>query len=104
MRARLTLRETRETSRPAQVTPSEQLEGSGPREQPDREHDAHRRLRYAGRVVNQRGGRPQGLMSDYEDKVRRLLHVGRALVGELDPEAVLHRILDEARELTGATP
>jgi signal transduction histidine kinase len=41
-------------------------------------------------------------MSDYEDKLRRLLDVGRALVGELDPEAVLHRILDEARELTGA--
>ena len=41
-------------------------------------------------------------MSDYEDKLRRLLDVGRALVGELDPEAVLHRILAEARELTGA--
>lgn len=41
-------------------------------------------------------------MSDYEDKLRRLLEVGRALVGELDPEAVLQRILQEARELTGA--
>jgi two-component system, NarL family, sensor histidine kinase DevS len=41
-------------------------------------------------------------MSDYEDKLRRLLDVGRALVGELDPEAVLERILQEARELTGA--
>jgi signal transduction histidine kinase len=41
-------------------------------------------------------------MSDYEDKLRRLLDVGRALVGELDPEAVLERILEEARELTGA--
>ena len=41
-------------------------------------------------------------MSDYEDKLRRLLDVGRALVGELDPEAVLHRVLAEARELTGA--
>lgn len=44
-----------------------------------------------------------GLMSsEYEDKLRRLLDVGRSLVGELDPEAVLHRILEEARELTGA--
>lgn len=42
-------------------------------------------------------------MSNYEDKLRRLLDVGRALVGELDPEAVLHRILEEARELTGAS-
>ncbi len=41
-------------------------------------------------------------MSDYEEKLRRLLDVGRALVGEVDPEAVLTRILDEARELTGA--
>jgi len=41
-------------------------------------------------------------MSDHEDKLRRLLDVGRALVGELDPEKVLHRILEEARELTGA--
>ena len=42
------------------------------------------------------------MMADYENKLRRLLDVGRALVGELDPEAVLERILDEARELTGA--
>jgi signal transduction histidine kinase len=41
-------------------------------------------------------------MSGYEHKLRRLLDVGRALVGELDPEAVLHRILEEARDLTGA--
>lgn len=41
-------------------------------------------------------------MSDNEEKLRRLLDVGRALVGELDPEAVLERILEEARELTGA--
>jgi len=40
--------------------------------------------------------------SEHEDKLRRLLDVGRALVGELDPEAVLYRILDEARDLTGA--
>ena len=36
------------------------------------------------------------------DKFRRLLDVGRALVAELDPDAVLERILDEAREVTGA--
>ena len=41
-------------------------------------------------------------MADHEDKLRRLLEVGRALVGELDLEAVLQRILEEARELTGA--
>lgn len=41
-------------------------------------------------------------MSANEHKLRRLLDVGRALVGELDPEAVLHRILEEARDLTGA--
>ncbi len=36
------------------------------------------------------------------DRLRRLLKVGRALVAELDPEAVLERILEEAREITGA--
>jgi signal transduction histidine kinase len=36
------------------------------------------------------------------DKLRRLLDVGRALVSELDTESVLQRILDEAREITGA--
>jgi two-component system, NarL family, sensor histidine kinase DevS len=36
------------------------------------------------------------------DKLRRLLEVGRELVGELDPEAVLDRVLEEAREITGA--
>jgi signal transduction histidine kinase len=35
-------------------------------------------------------------------KLRRLLEVGRALVAERDPEAVLMRVLDEARQLTGA--
>src|SRR2546429_11998 len=34
--------------------------------------------------------------------LRRLLDVGRALVSELDPEAVLDRILEEARAITGA--
>ncbi len=37
-----------------------------------------------------------------DDKLRRPLDVGRALVSELDTEAVLQRILDEAREITGA--
>ena len=41
-------------------------------------------------------------MSGNEHKLRRLLDVGRGLVGELDREAVLHRILEEARDLTGA--
>jgi signal transduction histidine kinase len=36
------------------------------------------------------------------DNLRRLLDVGRALVAELDTEAVLRRILTEAREITGA--
>src|SRR5579871_6444049 len=36
------------------------------------------------------------------DQLRRLLEVGRALVSELDTEAVLERILDEARAITGA--
>jgi GAF domain-containing protein len=37
-----------------------------------------------------------------EDRLRRLIAVGRALVSELDLEAVLQRVLEEARELTGA--
>jgi signal transduction histidine kinase len=37
-----------------------------------------------------------------EDQLRRLLDAGRALVAELDPEAVLQRILDDARGITGA--
>ena len=32
-----------------------------------------------------------------EDKNRRLLEVGRTLVSELDTEAVLRRIIEEAR-------
>ena len=35
-------------------------------------------------------------------KLGRLLEVGRALVAEREPEAVLVRVLNEARELTGA--
>jgi signal transduction histidine kinase len=37
-----------------------------------------------------------------EDKIRRLLEVGRTLVSELDPEVVLRRIIEEARAVTGA--
>jgi signal transduction histidine kinase len=37
-----------------------------------------------------------------DHRLRRLLDVGRALVTELDPEAVLDRILEEARIATGA--
>jgi signal transduction histidine kinase len=36
------------------------------------------------------------------DQIRRLLDVGRLLVAEHDTEAVLHRILEAAREVTGA--
>ncbi len=36
------------------------------------------------------------------DQMRRLLQVGRTLVAERNTEAVLDRILDEAREITGA--
>ncbi|HEY7074155.1 MAG TPA: GAF domain-containing sensor histidine kinase [Solirubrobacteraceae bacterium] len=35
-------------------------------------------------------------------RLRRLLDVGRSLIAELDPDAVLRRMLDVARELTGA--
>src|SRR5262245_23268536 len=37
-----------------------------------------------------------------ERRLRRVLDVGRTVVSELDLEAVLHRVLEEARELTGA--
>ena len=37
-----------------------------------------------------------------EQRLRRLLEVGRSLITELDPEAVFERLLDVARELTGA--
>jgi signal transduction histidine kinase len=37
-----------------------------------------------------------------ERRLRRLLDVGRSLISELDPETVLQRLLDVARELTGA--
>lgn len=41
-------------------------------------------------------------MTEPEDRIRRLLEVGQTLVSELDPDAVLHRILAEAQRLTGA--
>ena len=37
-----------------------------------------------------------------EPRLRRLLDVGRSLISELEPEAVLQRLLEVARELTGA--
>ena len=37
-----------------------------------------------------------------DDDLARLLEVGRSLVAELEVEAVLHRVLETARELTGA--
>jgi signal transduction histidine kinase len=37
-----------------------------------------------------------------EQRLERLIEVGRALVSELDLEAVLERVLDAAQELTGA--
>jgi signal transduction histidine kinase len=37
-----------------------------------------------------------------EDALRRLLEVGRTLVSELDLQSVLRRVLETARELTGA--
>jgi signal transduction protein with GAF and PtsI domain len=43
-------------------------------------------------------------MSDHldEGRLRRLIEVGRGLVSQLDPEAVLDQVLEEARAITGA--
>src|SRR5436309_13426728 len=41
-------------------------------------------------------------MTKTDDRLRRLLEVGETLVSELDPDAVLQRILREAQHLTGA--
>jgi signal transduction histidine kinase len=38
----------------------------------------------------------------HEDRLRRLIDAGRGLVAELDLEVILRRLLDVARELTGA--
>jgi signal transduction histidine kinase len=38
----------------------------------------------------------------HEQRLRRVLEVGRAVVAELDLETVLQRVLEEARDLTGA--
>jgi len=38
----------------------------------------------------------------HQETLRRLLEVGRAIVSELDPEAVLERVLEEAQAITGA--
>jgi signal transduction histidine kinase len=43
-----------------------------------------------------------GLVPEYEERLRRLVEVGRSLLTELDPEVVLDRVLEEAREITGA--
>ena len=45
-------------------------------------------------------GHPQGQLNEKE--LRKLLDVGRALVAELDVEAVLRHVLETAREITGA--
>jgi signal transduction histidine kinase len=45
---------------------------------------------------------PLNPMSSTDQTLRRLLDVGRSLVRELDPDAVLDRILEEARLATGA--
>src|SRR5215218_10412615 len=37
-----------------------------------------------------------------EQRLRRLLEVGRSLIAELDPDVVLDRLLAVAQELTGA--
>jgi signal transduction histidine kinase len=37
-----------------------------------------------------------------EQRLRRLIEVGRGLLSELDPESVLDQVLEEAREITGA--
>jgi signal transduction histidine kinase len=37
-----------------------------------------------------------------DERLEQLLEVGRALVSELDPEALLRRLLEAARDLTGA--
>jgi GAF domain-containing protein len=37
-----------------------------------------------------------------QERLRRLLDVGRSLVEELDPDVVLDRLLEVAQELTGA--
>jgi signal transduction histidine kinase len=43
----------------------------------------------------------EGAVLEY-DGMRRLVDVGRALLSELDPEALLDRVLETAREITGA--
>jgi two-component system, NarL family, sensor histidine kinase DevS len=38
----------------------------------------------------------------HEERLRRLIDVGRSLLSQLDPEAVLDQVLEAAREITGA--
>ena len=48
------------------------------------------------------GGAPDKDELVDEARLRRLLDVGRSLITQLDPEAVFARLLEVARELTGA--
>jgi signal transduction histidine kinase len=41
-------------------------------------------------------------MAEGDDRLRALLDVGQTLISELDPDAVLQHILEEAQQLTGA--
>ena len=46
--------------------------------------------------------RDQQVLGGSEQRLRSLLNAGRALVSDLDPESVLERLLEAAREFTGA--
>ena len=52
---------------------------------------------YAGEVTTRDASNGLG-----DDRLRRLLQVGRTLVAELELESVLQRVVGTARELTGA--
>src|SRR6266545_7761244 len=52
------------------------------------------------RHLDSQTGHPRDQLNERE--LRKLLDVGRALVAELDVEAVLRHLLETARELTGA--
>ena len=56
-------------------------------------------------MVRQDGVKPENgssLDSLDEQRLNRLIEVGRALTSELDLETVLRQVLETARELTGA--
>src|SRR5215218_290524 len=50
------------------------------------------------------GREPAQTMNDHldEERLRRLIDVGRSLLSQLDPDAVLDEVLDSARAITGA--